>query len=269
MEQRKVKLEDAGRIIEGIQFTLLDERWYLIDEIFYPSVTYIQGIGFPEPEYLKKWRGGMSYLEANRIRDVAGDRGSLIHDAIESAINGKTLKQGDYEIDVWDTLVSVKNWVEDYKPTTIKTEYTVYSKKHWFAGTVDYKCLLGSMNGARAIIDWKSGSGLHINHETQIASYDVADIEMGAPVNDVVMIVRFGTQSARGYEVKIVEDRVQRFKMFKAVHFIFRALTSKTKPDIKIYPTTISLNIGRVKDNGGKSIRKGRTKSAGRRTTKK
>lgn len=256
-----VTIQLKDRMITGTQFTIPDERWYNIEEIWYPSVTYIQSVGLPTAEHLLKWYGAHSYEEAKRLMREAGDRGVAVHDAIDAAINGKTLKEKDYTIEQWGMIDSAKKWMEEYKPIILRNEYVVYSKKHWFAGTVDLKCIIA---GKVYIIDFKTSKGVYLSHETQCCAYEIADFEMGGIKIDEVAVLKLSTT---GYEFKVIKNRAKMFKTFKAAHFIFRVIVNKTKPFIKIYPTEIKFNLER-RDEYAKRTRV-RKKPASRRATKK
>ena len=64
-------------------------RWYLVDDVWVPSVTTILSV-YPKGQGFDRWLGeSPSYDEAIAKRDVAGERGTLVHDAISALVNGE------------------------------------------------------------------------------------------------------------------------------------------------------------------------------------
>ena len=64
-------------------------RWYLVNNVWVPSVTTILSV-YPKGQGFERWLGdSSSHEEAIAKRDAAGERGTLVHEAIAAMLRGE------------------------------------------------------------------------------------------------------------------------------------------------------------------------------------
>ena len=141
-------------------------RWYRANgSEWKPSVTTIlniisKGIGF------HKWLGNHpSYKAACEERDIAAARGTMVHESIESLIQGEEVKCDDDEIA--KHLMCFSKFWDEHEVTTIAQELFLIHGGYGFAGTPDLIC---EINGKTWILDWKTG-GHYKTHNLQCHMY--------------------------------------------------------------------------------------------------
>lgn len=114
---------------------------------------------------------------AKRKKD-AGDIGTRVHNWIErfvrACIDGT--KPPPVEKDIKDITDNFVRWAFDNRVKFLETEKRLYSRKHWYAGTVD---LVMEIGGKVWIGDIKTSSGIYPEYFFQTAGYQIALQEMG------------------------------------------------------------------------------------------
>ena len=151
----ELEIIDTKKQIKRI--TTLDERWYGwisgVEENqefnWLPSVTWITSY-YPKGVEYVRWAANKGWDEAERIKQEAGDRGTIVHHAIEKGIIEGKLDMGDLIKDrdgneremtpeEYYCVLTFKQWWDSVgNPKPLAIEKTVVSKKHGFAGTLDY-----------------------------------------------------------------------------------------------------------------------------------
>jgi len=109
---------------------------------------------------------------------VAMDIGNQVHDIIKEINRGKTYSKKEWEPVPEPVKQSVRAYIRWQKATgyiSKESEYTVFSAKHGYAGTVDD---LGLIKGYAAICDWKSGFMDPTAVALQLVAYFMAYLEM-------------------------------------------------------------------------------------------
>ena len=110
---------------------------------------------------------------AHRLKkEEAADTGTLAHRWIEDWINGKN-PPSDPLID--HMTVNFVKWAEENEVEFIEAEKRVYSRIHWYAGTLDFLC---KMNGKTYLGDLKTSSGIYDEYFFQTSAYQLALQEM-------------------------------------------------------------------------------------------
>lgn len=182
------------------RITTLDERWYwrevpdkttglpIID--YRPSITYIghfypKGKGFEN--YLKK-----NGEDADILVQLAAERGSKVHQAIEALNNGKTVGMGakfinnrtgaDEELtpDEYAAVMSYRDWwnaegKQEFR--ILEVEQVVWPEGEGsepggpmhFAGTLDL-FVERVADGAKGVIDIKTSKDIYATHIIQVAA---------------------------------------------------------------------------------------------------
>jgi len=164
-----------------VQITSTDERWYVVNGQYMPSVTWILN-SYPKGIEFYKWLASKGWDEAQVIKEEAGDRGNKIHNAISDILGGYEVRidskfknsKGELEEltgDECEAILSFLKWKEESKAETIAYDVTVYSEKHGFAGTLDYLCRI---DGKVFVVDFKTGQTNYDSYALQVSAYKEA-----------------------------------------------------------------------------------------------
>lgn len=162
-------------------------------------------------DYLKNnWSPGQAYdeleieahLEAARtahikVKDKAATKGSLVHEWIHryiiykiDAADGRTASakpELPKNAELAQRCTQLLEWLDSKNFIPTDTEYKIFSRKHWIAGTVDIK---GTMNNKPVIVDIKNSSGIWPEYKLQVACYASVDFEMNNVDIPSVVIIR-------------------------------------------------------------------------------
>lgn len=176
-----------------------------------PSVTTIIGDGMPKPALVAwgpkmcaEWvSNNMTTLVAiddkklivdmvkgspYRERDAAADMGTLLHRYAEARVSNLPLPDVPDKLDGF--IKHLEMFLEEWKPTFLRTEVTCFNFKYGYAGTFDGLCEIDGHG--LCLIDWKTskigrqGHGIYPETCLQLNAYSNA--EFMAEVN--------GTESA-------------------------------------------------------------------------
>lgn len=236
--QEAIRKEMTGGII---QINLDENRYYEIAPGEYvPSITTILN-AYPKGYGFNKWLASLtSYEESQKILHKAGDRGSHVHNAIETLLSGEELNYTDHPYgsnkpftpEEWKFVLSFMNWFEKTKPIVKSIEETVYGQG--WAGTVDLVC---KIDNKPVIVDWKTSSAIHESHKCQIAAYATAH---GI---DEARIIRLGSRHKCGYEEKILsaDDIKKYYALFENVRAIWKHENPNPHPRFLEVPEKLSL----------------------------
>jgi hypothetical protein len=208
------------------------DRYYQVDGLTLPSVsTILKVIAKPNlvawarrtaletvRELLKEGLGvetalALAEVEPERQRDLAAQRGGLVHEAIACA-----LKKGSYAAGEEDPRVrAALGFLTDYGFDCVAVELMVWSLHHRYAGTID---LVGRQaDGAPILTDWKTG-GIWPEAALQLGAYAIALEEMtGCPVGEAYVV---GLRE-KGYEARRVNLPLAK-RAFLACLTLWRAL---------------------------------------------
>jgi hypothetical protein len=175
-------------------------RFYPWNEDKYVSVTTAIGEGVPKPG-LSRWfiknmaeiavRNRKKLAGYSRIPDgteflmdtyykkgdnTAAKLGTLVHSLCERISLGESVSitNGSDEEPFIDAFYK---FVDDYQPTFVETEVTMFSKEHGYAGTAD---AIIEIDGKRYICDYKTGRAVYPEVALQVAAYRYADF-IGRP----------------------------------------------------------------------------------------
>lgn len=226
---------------------VLDDRFYLHGEEFYPSVTTILKL-YPKGNAIMKWVAEHGLLESNRLKGLAAYKGSLIHETIEKLIKGtiKKVEYKNFEEDEWRYMISFVNFWNDFQCETITTEKAVYSHDYKYAGTLDWEGFVTEKGERKLVrIDWKTSNYFYPEYDLQLSAYEMAEREDGKPSADELWVVRFGTQTKRGYSIhKVTVEKMEfHFETFLMFNNMWRRLNPTAKPFEKDIPVELSINI--------------------------
>ena len=229
-----------------VQITTVDERWYVKEDMFVPSVTWICNY-YPKGTAFYKWLANHGWDESEALKNEAADKGSKVHYAIEDLIAGNEVKMDskyynqtkdtDEELSVqeYECIMAFADWYEATQPEILKNEVTGFKDEH-FAGTVDLIC---KIKGELWVIDFKTGQYLWPSHELQLSAYKQLPVE-GIDLSGAKLgILQVGYKlNKRGW--KLTEMKAK-FDLFKAAYQIWQNETAGQKPLQKDYPMSLKL----------------------------
>lgn len=230
-----------------IQVTTHDERFYYDKEknIFAPSVNWIITY-YPKSIAFYKWLANKGWDEAQAIKELAQDKGSKIHQAInkleetgelkidEIFINPNTGLAEEIKIEEYDAVMNFLDWYKEYSPELIALEQVVWYDKDGilYAGTLDriYK-----IDNKIVLLDFKTGQDIYTENEMQISAYKKA-IDMNI---DEIAILQIGyKRNKKGWKYTIVEDR---WELFLNTYQIWKFNNPENKIFQKDYPKILKI----------------------------
>lgn len=239
------KKEIIGNIV---RITTTDERWYLIDGEYYPSVNWITSY-IPSKE-LMIWMAKNGYDRAEAIRQERADAGSKVHKAIEMLLNGNTIShnitlpnsEGEYSeitANEYSAVLTFVDWFNETKPEIIKAEHTIYNKQMKYAGTLDILC---KINNENYIIDVKTSADIHLPHKAQISAYkhclDIPNLKTA--------ILQVGyKRNKKGWKFTDIDDY---FDLFVAAYNFWLEDNRNEKPFQRDFPLEIKLEVNNDKN---------------------
>lgn len=238
--KRKPQVELDVKQIKGVRVEWFDDRFYKVDvplniapewlenipanyiehckdhiEVFLPSFTTIYGNTEPMP-FLPKWRGKVGNVEADIISEVAKQKGSNIHNAIDLLLKGhaiifqnpKNQNVSEAEIKAFkkkhkrpvnvlysqEEMIQVtrfKRLIDVIKPEIVDTEQHLFNFKECYAGTRDQKWIVSKdvtlklsskttkvVPAGTYVVDLKTGKHFDDKYaSTQLSAYAEADPE--------------------------------------------------------------------------------------------
>lgn len=173
-------------------------RYYEVEGLSVPSVTTILDC-LPKPA-LPRWAAkvaaeyaydaylspGVTDLDPEAIikdiknapfrqRDQKANLGTVVHEALESYLGGKSDEQilNELPADHAGYFYGVLHFLDAVEPQIEAAEATVFSKGWGYAGTAD---IIGLVHGVRTVIDLKTSKDIYTSHGAQIAAYAKAEL---------------------------------------------------------------------------------------------
>lgn len=136
-------------------------------------------------------KAALDYIKQARYRDAGGkaDRGTIVHAAVEAYLDGKAvdpdhvqhqLEEKAVPEHLWDAtfkmIDGVTEFLFDFEPEILRSESTVYSRTHEYAGTLDIlaKIRIGKSK-LPAVLDIKTSKAIYNETAMQLAAYGRAD----------------------------------------------------------------------------------------------
>jgi hypothetical protein len=145
-------------------------------------------------QMLKKSDGermAIDHVMGSRFRDMnkKADRGTIVHAAVESYIDGKPMSKADLEERLEEERIPRSLWkgaagmvaaamefLFEFEPEVIHSEATVYSREHGYAGTADLivKMRIGKTTRP-VVVDFKTSPRIYDETGLQLCAYARAD----------------------------------------------------------------------------------------------
>lgn len=194
---------------------------------FYPSSTTILN-AYPQSEHLTRWIAEQGWNESQRIKIAAGERGTMVHTAINALLAGVTLNRKEYippvdgasgsfrapTTEEWWKISTYVAWHKEFKPELIVSEFPVLSVKHGYTGTLDRIYRIG---GKIIVTDDKTSGSIHAHFALQVASYACAVEEMSTLKVDETAILQLGAKNKNGYRWVLYPDWRKHIDVFLSV----------------------------------------------------
>lgn len=253
---KEIRIVDEKRGV--VQVTTSDERWYseivtdketgLPTVAWKPSVTFITS-SYPKGIGYAKWLADKGWDSAEQIKVEAGDRGTIVHHAIEKLMMEGRLKMDEpikdregverqMTADEYYSVMTFGQWYESVgKPKAIHIERTVTSNEHGYAGTLDY---LFDMLEGPTLLDVKTSKSVWPSHELQVSALKQACSEEGIVVARLgILQVGYMANKKQHYKYTDIEDK---FDLFLATKKIWENDHGDEKPLQREFPMEIVLN---------------------------
>ncbi len=246
-----------------VRITTVDERWYSVEQedksfIYLPSSTWICSY-YPKGKAFYRWLMEKGW-EAEEIKNLAGERGSKVHQACEQLdlgqaipinaqfANPKTGLLEELSIEEADAIISFRDWLDFTKPQLIANEMMVLGYE--YAGTLDriYK-----INGVIWIVDLKTSQHIWEEMILQISSYSHANIDYRAlGITDdewkdrKLAVLQLGYKlNKKFYKFTEIPDK---FELFQMAYAIWLNENPASKPKQKDYPMIIESEARKEKN---------------------
>lgn len=210
---------------------VLDERFYTKDgETFYPSVTTVLNV-YPKGYGYQDWLKQVGY-NADLVMNRAAERGSNVHNAIESFLNGQELVwitpdgKENFTLDEWEMISKFMEFYERYlKDSDLAVETLLWSDEMRLGGTADLVC---TIDGETWLIDYKTSNALYKTNEMQLAAYRAMWDEKNSPTID-----RYG--------VLWLNSSHRTEKQFQGIGWVLQEFTKSHDHNLKLYQHTRAL----------------------------
>ena len=165
-----------------------------------PSTTTVLTI-LNKPFLVKwAWQMGRDGIDYAKMRDNAGDIGTLVHYLILCHLKHEAPNTSEYsQKDIATAQIALAkyhSWESQHKVEPLYIESPLVSERFGYGGTID---LLAKVDGAKILIDFKTSKGIWPDYAYQLASYSMLLKEAGVDVEDV-RILRFGKDVNSDFE---------------------------------------------------------------------
>lgn len=136
-------------------------------------------------------RAAIDHLKGSRYRDSAqkADRGTIVHAAVESYVDGKPMSKADLEERLEEARIPRSLWkgaagmvaaamefLFEQEPEVLHSEATVYSRAHGYAGTADLFVKMRVGKSIRpVVVDFKTSPRIYDETGLQLCAYARAD----------------------------------------------------------------------------------------------
>lgn len=136
-------------------------------------------------------KAALDYVKQARFRDSSGkaDRGTIVHAAVESYMDGKpvdkdavqqALEEKNVPEHLWKAtykmIDGVLEFLFDFEPEVFWSEATVYSREYGYAGTADLICKMRIGDSVLPVIlDIKTGKAVYNETAMQLTAYASAE----------------------------------------------------------------------------------------------
>ena len=186
-----------------------------------PSVTtYLGVLGKPALIHWA-WELGVQGLDYRKVRDQAGDTGTLVHYLILCQLKKEEPDLSYYTPQDLASAASPMNkfneWLKGKTILPILLETPMVSETYGFGGTPDF---YGGVDDVCTLLDFKTGKEVYQESFYQVAAYKELIIENGY-CPDAVKIIRIGKSESEGFEERATGSLENHWKVFLACQQIY------------------------------------------------
>ncbi len=207
-----------------------DSRYYLVGDKYVPSVTSI--LSWYKKDIIAEWTERVGEKEANKIKNLAANSGTRMHDSLEDYVKTKwidkvntdeCLKRIKKNPITYDSFSKIKKHLDKNLGSVLELETQLSSPRLKTAGRCD---LIGDWNDIPSIIDFKSSKWMKNKDyiETyflQTTAYSLMYQEMfGTKIEQLVILFSTTTEN---YCYDYVEHRSNYIeKLVKVINSYYR-----------------------------------------------
>jgi hypothetical protein len=159
-------------------------------------------------------------LEAAR----AADAGTAAHQMVDDFIRGREFDPEPYADGIVDlakpAFEGFRRWAEQSKLSVGETEIQLVSERYRFGGTRDAT----TVNGQRAIVDWKTGKAVYGDMLLQLAAYGILDEEQGNTIDGGYHLLRISKPAEPGDPVRFAHHHWDQLDVAKRGFLLMREL---------------------------------------------
>ena len=234
------------------QVTFLDNRFYLGEHGYVPSVTTILQ-AYPKDAHFYTWLKQVGD-NADEIRDEAGRIGSVVHALTEQYDAGDEVNLFDeygriaYKMAEWAMFERYVDFCNRFPMEILHSEQNMISQSLGMAGTIDR---LVNLNGKTVLIDIKTSNAVHEHYWLQLAAYEQLLTEAYGynPVEERAILWlnaktrSFGKKNdVQGIGWQLIYREHDKFdkdwELFKATQMLWLAQNGDMQPREKSYTIT-------------------------------
>jgi len=177
---------------------------YKLNGVRVPGVTTILGVLAKEALIHWAWDLGTKGIDYRKYRDVLADIGTLTHILVQCEFTGEKPDTSSFSKEQIDKaencLISFYEWQKGHKIKPLLTEKALVSRLG-FGGTID---CLAMVDGAKTLLDFKTGKAIYDEYFYQLAAYNKLLQENGHPDVQNVRILRIGRDESEGFEERLI-----------------------------------------------------------------
>ena len=205
--------------------TKVHTQYRLKDGTRVPGTTTVIGVLGKDAIVHWAWQQGLENRDYRKVRDAAGDIGTLVHYMLMCHLTNTTSDVRDYSLNdiaqAHSCLQSYFEWEKEHKVEPILVETPLVSEIHRFGGTPD---LLARVDGVDTLCDFKTSKGIYDEMIIQVASYRGLLVEAGYRV-DRVRILRIPKVEGDNFEDVMVTGKLDAgWKIFLNCLSIYQSL---------------------------------------------
>ncbi len=180
-----------------------------------PGVTTVLNILGKQALIEWAYQCGLKGIDYHKVRDTAGDIGTLVHYLIMLEFKGEKPDTSEYspanlEI-AQNCLKSYHSWLRDNPIKPLMVETPLISEKYAYGGTPD---VYGELRG-NVLIDFKTSKGIYDSFFYQLGAYGQLLLENTGKLPDKAIILRIGKDNSDDLEIRTVSNLGRYFEVFR------------------------------------------------------
>uniref|UniRef100_A0A6M3KWU2 PD-(D/E)XK nuclease superfamily protein n=1 Tax=viral metagenome TaxID=1070528 RepID=A0A6M3KWU2_9ZZZZ len=186
-----------------------------------PSVTtYLSVLAKPALIHWA-WNLGVQGLDYQKVRDQAGDIGTLVHYLILCKLKGEEPALSTYtpqDIELASVpMGKFEDWYGEHSVEPIIMEEPMVSEVYKFGGTMDF---YGKVDNKLTLLDFKTSGAIYMENFFQLAAYRQLLFEYAYTIEDI-KILRVGKNEDEGFEVRAAGNLDKHWEIFLACQKIY------------------------------------------------